>query len=561
LLLPACAPPQTENGLSGRMLLWHTWRESDLAALDQVLATFREIHPDVTVKEQRFADMDEMLAQFQVAADAGLGPDLLITSGQQVRPLADERLIDPIASGLDETILPRYDPAALDSLRYEDHLYGLPVTMDTLVLYYDRRLVTQPPTTLDGLLAEAVQGHLVAMSTNFIDAYWGVNAFGGSLFDEEQRVILDRGGFANWLAWLKDARDVPGMLLDSNREVLRNRFVEDGVAYYVGYASEYGLLANGTEEMAGKGAENLGVAILPAGPTGGAAPFLTVQAFLFSAVSSENQRAIALEFAKFVTNTEQQSTLMRNALLVPANNRVRVNPRLDPIVANFTAQARAAEPILNGSEMQTVLQYGGDAYTRVLEGVSDPAEASVSVTEAINQANGFDAVSSTAQRCTDIGTLYLGYGANASQEAALTNVLKRYTAECPLVIVNPVPLDLATILGSDIDVQSVLTDALALPSLDTAAADALAARLATNLPSQGRVDLLWLPHRWMPVLARRGNLRDLSSVLAAETLQRYRPDAVNAMRYDGKLYGLPMSIRLDALYYNRSLVSEPAHTL
>ena len=45
-----------------------------------------------------------------------------------------------------------------------------------------------------------------------------VQAFGGRLFGEEYRVILDRGGFANWLAWLKDARDTPGMILDSNRE-------------------------------------------------------------------------------------------------------------------------------------------------------------------------------------------------------------------------------------------------------------------------------------------------------------------------------------------------------
>ncbi|MCB0124021.1 MAG: extracellular solute-binding protein, partial [Caldilineaceae bacterium] len=460
------------------------------------------------------------------------------------------------------TVVQRYDPAALDALRYREQIFGLPVAMDTLVLYYDTTLVAQPPTSLDGLLAEAAKGRLVAMTTNFVDAFWGVSAFGGSLFDDEGRVILDRGGFANWLAWLKEARDAPGMLLDSDRGVLRNRFVEDGVAYYIGYASEYTLIVEGTEENPGKGEDQVGVAVLPAGPTSGAAPFLNVQGFLFSSVSSDNQRAIALEFAKFITNAEQQSTLMRETRLVPANNRVRVNPRLDPVVASFTAQARAAVPMLNLPEMDAVLQYGGDAYTRVLEGVLDPAEASVSVTSAINQANGFDAVAAIDQQCTAIGTIYLGYVADPRQEAALSTVLQQLEQECPLVIVNAVPIDigLASSVGN-VDAQVALTNPLDIGMMDGRSVDALAARLATVLPSEGRLDLLLLPHRWIPALAERQQLRDLSTVLAAETLQRFRPAAVDAMRYQGKLYGLPYTINLDALYYNRTLVSEPAHTL
>lgn len=586
------------------MLLWHTWSDSDSAALDEVLQTFREIHPDVSIKQQSFVDMDEMLDQFQVAANAGLGPDLLITSGQHVRTLANAHLIDHIDDAIDDSIVQRYNPAALQSLQYGDWTYGLPIAMDTLMLYYDNRLVEQPATTLDGLLAEAAQGRLVAMTTSFVDAFWGVNAFGGSLFDEERRVILDQGGFANWLAWLKEARDAPGMLLDSNREVLRNRFIEDGVAYYVGYASEYSTIIDGinraaansagadnatvdsatvssatvgsaavdsTEGTVGKGEKNIGVAVLPAGPTGGAAPFLSVQGLLFSSISSENQRLIALEFAKFLTNVEQQSTLMRETRLVPANNRVRVNPRLDPIVANFLAQARVAVPIRNISEMDAVFRYGGDAYTRVLEGVLDPAEASVTVTAAINQANGFDMVADTTQECSFIGTIYLGYVATARQEAALTSALSQLQQQCPFLIVEAEPIDLmssasdgaanALSAGNSVEAGVSLTTTLDLSLLDASTIEMLASRLSTVLTTEGRLDLLLTPHRLIPALADRAQLRDLSTIVAAETLQRYRPAAVDAMRYQGKLYGLPMSINLDALYYNRSLVSEPAHTL
>ncbi len=527
LLLAGCRAVDAEDDLDGRLLIWHTWTNSEATALDNAIARFRQIHPDVNIKQQAFTDIATMLAEFQVAADAGLGPDLIIAPGQQIPPLANARLIDPVVGILDEATIQRTAPAALDALRYQEKLYGLPVTMDTLVLYYDTRLVETPATTLDGLLAEAAQDRVVAISTNFVDAFWGVQAFGGSLFDDEWRVILDRGGFANWLAWLKDARDTPGMILDSNREALRNRFVEHSIAYYVGYASEMGLLVEG------KGEANVGVATLPAGPNGSAAPFLKTQGFLFSTVSSENQRRLAIELTTFVTNAEQQSSMMRASRLIPVNTRVRVNPRLTPVVASFAAQSRTAVPLYNLPQMDTVLQVGGDAYTRVLEGVLEPAEASYAVTTAINEVNGFAELATPQFECAGVGTVYLGYAIAPKREETLTRVLAQLRRDCPTVIVDAQPVT----------------------------EQGLAERLSATLSSNGRLDLLMVPHRWIPPLVDEQQLHDLTQVIDAETLQRYRPVGVDAMRFRGGLYGLPATIDLDALYFNRALVNEPARTL
>lgn len=527
LLLTACTSSEPDTELEGRILIWHTWTNSEAAAFNEVLARFQEVHFGARVKLQQFDDIGTMLTQFQVAADAGLGPDLLIAPSTDISALAAAELISPVDPLLDEATLQRVTPAALDSLRYQGQLYGLPMTMDTLVLYYNTRLIEEPVNTLDGLQAEAANERVVAINTNFIDAFWGVQAFGGRLFDEEQRVILDRGGFANWLAWLKDARDTPGMILDSNRDALRNRFMDGGIAYYVGYAGELSTL---TEEM---GASTVGVSTLPAGPNGAAAPFLEVQAFLFSSISSDNQRAIATELATFVTNAEQQSSMMRSARLIPVNTRVRVNPRLNPIVAEFASQARAAVPLLNIPEMTAVLQVGGDAYTRVLEGIVEPAEASFAVTTAINEANGFTEVATPQYECMGVGTLYLGYAITPKREEILTRVLAQLRRDCPTIIVNASPVT----------------------------KEEVTARLSAGLSSNGRLDLLMVPHEWIPDLVSQQALRDLTSVIDAETLQRYRPVGVDAMRYRGGLYGLPATIDLDALYYNRTLISEPARTL
>ncbi len=527
LSLAACNRTASENVVRGRMLLWHTWQESDAEALSALLAAFAAVHPDVVVKEQRFLTVDEMLTQFQNAAEAGLGPDLILAPGDDVQHLAAAGLIDSIDAVVDEAITQRYIPAALDALRYDDKLYGLPATIDTLVLYYDKRQVETPATTLEQLLATAMTGQGVAISTNFTDAFWGVQAFGGQLIDAQGRVILDRGGFANWLAWLDEARDAPGMILDANREVLRATFAANGIAYYVGYASELRSLL---ESMA---PDRIGVAVLPAGPNGSAGPFLAVQAFQFSTVSSANQREVALELATFLTNAEQQSTLMRRTHLIPANNRVRINERLNPMIASFVAQARTAVPLPNLPQMEAVLRFGGDAYTRVLEGVLAPAEAAIAVTNAINEANGLAVNAAPEQLCAGVGTLYLGYALSEPMVAALTEVIAALRTDCPTIFVSARAVTQAEV----------------------------AQQLLTPLAANGRLDLLFVPQSWIPDLAAQGHLRDLTGLVDAETLQRYRPVAVDAMRYGNGLYGLPAAIELDALYYNQDLVSQPARTV
>lgn len=527
LVTAACGSAESTTVVRGRMLLWHTWQEGDAEALSALLNTFRAVHPDVVVKEQRFATVNEMVTQFRNAADAGLGPDLLLAPGEQVRSLATAGLIDPIDTFVDETLLQRYMPATLAALRLGDELYGLPATLDTLVLYYDKRQVERPAATLDELLAAATAGQGVAISTNFVDAFWGVQAFGGQLLDEEGRVILDRGGFANWLAWLQEARNAPGMILEANREVLRTNFATARIAYYVGYASELALL------RAGIAPEQLGVALLPAGPNGSAGPFLTVQAFQFSTVSSANQRELALELATFLTNAEQQSTLMRRTDFVPANSRVRVNNRLNPLVASFVTQARTAVPLPNVPQMDAVLRLGGDAYTRVLEGLLAPAEAAIAVTMAINEANGIAATSAPHYECSGVGTLYLGHAFTGQLADALAATIAELRKDCPTIFVS----------------ARLVTQAEA-PQ-----------QLLTPLAADGRLDLLFVPQSWLADLAAQGRLLDLTALVDAETLQRYRPIAVDGMRYQGGLYGLPATMELDALYYNQQLVSQPARTL
>lgn len=509
------------------MLLWHAWQNDEANALNEVIDRFRAIHPDVTVQERTFATPAEMRAEFETAARSGLGPDLFVAPSSWVRTLADADLISAINFQLEDSATERYTPVALETVRYQDRLYGLPAAINVMALFYRTGLVEQPATTLDALLAEAAQGRIVALPTSFFDAFWGVAAFGGRLVDEEGRVVLDRGGFANWLDWLKNAREAPGMILDSNREVLRNRFVDDGVAYYAGYAAEYNALVDAL------GAEAIGVAPLPNGPTGSAGPLLTTQALLFSAVSSANQRQLALELATFITNAEQEATLMRSGRLVPANGRVRVNSRLNPDIANFVAQARSAIPVTNSPLLDEVFTNGADAYTKALEGVLESTEAAYEITSTINEINGFDPSDAPQFGCQGVGTIDFVHTLAGVAAEAFDELLQRFRAQCPILIIRSEQVE----------------------------PDDLVARLSAAKQGGSGIDLVLAPQSALRDLLAAGLVADLTPYVDNETLQRYRPEAVSALRWQNGLYGLPVGLDLNALYFNRSLVPNPAQTL
>ncbi len=394
LFVAACTFTQPSNSSTyqGRVLLWHAWPEPKAAALTAALTRFQALYPEVVVKQQAFATSAELLNQFQIAAAAGLGPDLILAPSQWIRPLQEADLLANIAATLPSTTIDRFWPAARTAMRYQGGIYGLPLAVDTMVLYYDRRLVEQPPATLDELLAAATAGQIVELSTSFVDAFWGVQAFGGQLFDSDGRVILDQGGFAEWLAWLETARATPDMILEGNRAALLERFIAGGVAYYVGPTNEYdAILAGRTTDTTAPAADNqaviaqIGVAALPGGPVLPAGPFLQTQGLFFSNASSVNQRVLALTLAQFITSAEQQTTLMRTTGLIPANRRVQVNASLEPVIAAILAQVRTAAPLPNSPLLDEVFRRGDSAYSQVLEGEVDPVTAAANLAAALNE--------------------------------------------------------------------------------------------------------------------------------------------------------------------------------
>ncbi|MCB8988915.1 MAG: extracellular solute-binding protein, partial [Ardenticatenaceae bacterium] len=423
-----------------------------------------------------------------------------------------------------------YLSGAVQTLTYQDKLYGLPLSLRPMALYYNTQLVSAPAATLDEWLDQAANGASVALNTNFRPAFWGIQAFGGQAFDEQRRVILDQGGFANWLNWLRNAQDAPGMILSRDEASLRDLFFTGKAAYYTGSPDDL------VDAKAALGIDNVAVSVLPAGPIGPSGPLLDVEAIYFNHASAPTQTETAVLLAQFLTNASQSSTMMREIGRVPANRTVKVDPRLNPAVAGFAAQARTAVPVPNIPPMETLVALGDDIYKAVLEGVLEPAEATVLLTGQVNDAYGFATVETAPNNCQASGVLRIWHPWTGRQAQAIDKFAADFAASCAN----------ATVLTTQVS-ERELFDLYTAGRVDEG---------RYTLP-----DLILGPSTWLVPFGQAESIQPITDNVTTETRQRFIPAALNTLAIDNNLYGLPLWMQFETLYYNSSLVNDPPASL
>jgi arabinogalactan oligomer/maltooligosaccharide transport system substrate-binding protein len=366
LLIASCQTNSTDDELNGRITLWHGWSAEETSVLEGTLDEFQEINPDVSVVSVALPP-EELLAQFEQAAADGLGPDLLLGSSDWIADLADAGLIRPL--GEDDISDRQYRTTASAISGYHDAIYGLPLSVFPLALYYNKLMIDQPAEDLEELLSQAADGKRVAFVPRFQESYWGIQAHGEGLFDEEGNFTPVDSGFAEWLDWLNEAQNEPGVILNVDKEGLLDLFAREQIAYYVGGPE---MLASLKETM---GADKFGITTLPEGPLGPSGPLLPDEAILFYANSSPEQIRLANALAGFLTGPQQSIRFMRFLNRVPANPSVEVDSRLYPLISGFSRQAK--DGIILPKQLNKTRFYaaGDRAIAGVLSGTITPEEA------------------------------------------------------------------------------------------------------------------------------------------------------------------------------------------
>ena len=378
----------TDNELSGTIVLWESFpqryfTESLIAqyakVLDNYIEKFTKLYPQVKIITETKQE-DDFIEELEQELEKGLGPDLIYAQSIYIVPLIKAKVLRPLDENSVDLLQFRFE--ALDQFFYQDKMYGVPIDLITQVLCYNKGKVREVPETLSEVITQARRGYSVGMTSSFDDTFWGTQIFGGQLLDAEGRVILDQGwGWVRWMEWLRNAKNEPNFILNEDHFTLQNAFTEERLAYAVCWSSPITFLRKSL------GSNQLGVALLPGEENQPAGPPLIVNGLLFSSASSANQNQIALRFAQFLANTQQQTALAAELRsFIPANREAIIDLRLFPIqgILQRQSQTAVAFTLDQAEKINAISKYGQDFYKKLMAGEISPEEAASQITQTVN---------------------------------------------------------------------------------------------------------------------------------------------------------------------------------
>lgn len=377
----APAPTPTPEP-AGRIVLWHSWGSGAGDALAAILSNFQTKYPQVSVDTLFVADTDLPKA-YADAVLAGSGPDLVLAPTWWLSDFVDLGVVQPLDMSVDAATLDGYWPAAVDNLRWNGQLYGLPTDFELVSLFVNTALAPggAPQTTADMLSqAQAAPTQGAGFYNSLYHLFWGLPAYGGRLFNENGAVVLDQGGdVAGYLSWLRQMSETQGSYVDTDYGMLLDRFKKGEFAYFVD-----GPWA--IDELSAALGSNLAVAGLPSGPLGPAQPWLHADGVMLNPRAAPEQQRLALLFAQHLTSAESGAALASLAKRLPANRNTVSGD--NPLLQGFMNQAATAQSMPNRPEMEEVWGYAGDMVVKVVDGKADPTVTVQETAALLNEVNG-----------------------------------------------------------------------------------------------------------------------------------------------------------------------------
>jgi arabinogalactan oligomer / maltooligosaccharide transport system substrate-binding protein len=337
---------------------------------------FRELHPGVDFQLMTFPEED-LARQLQVRQQGGLGPDLLLVNARTAIELQRRKLVH--SESFPAEILQQIEPDMLERVRLSDgSLAGLPVLqLPQLACFNRKRLPKGSPTNLDDLLRLSSSGVRVGLSAKPLYLIWTVGGLGATdaLLAAEGSQPLSpehKQGLERWLAWLQNASLQQSITFHERQDELAQKLARGELDWITCRSSNLSLL----RESLGA---DLEVASLPGGRWGEPTPINRERVLVFGRNSSQGQRRIAREVARFSVNPLVQRNLtFTDMMLLPVNRFVPAPVASSAVLA---AMVRSAEQSQQTSPLiQSLLSDKTDTafstvINRVLFGELTPRQA------------------------------------------------------------------------------------------------------------------------------------------------------------------------------------------
>lgn len=329
-----------------------------------------EVHP-----------VDQLSQSDKLALDgpAGKGADIVVWPHDKLGQTIEQGLLWELPE--DRLDLSNFTASAVDAMRYQGKLYGIPYAVEALALIYNPDLLPEVPATFDELIAIAKEFNNPRQNKwgfmfDILDFYFAYGFFGGygayvfkdtgSGLDPDD-IGLANAGAIEAVKYLKTFRDSGLIPEGTTKDVIDGLFIEGNLMAQINGPWAY---ANYKEAGA-----KYAVAPLPK-LSNGRYPqtFIGVKGYYISNFSDKKEEA--LKFIQWLTSKENSLKHYQDTAIIPSREDVINMPAFqeNKTFQAFAIQATRSIPMPNIPEIMQVWDPMANAITFVLRNNGDPEE-------------------------------------------------------------------------------------------------------------------------------------------------------------------------------------------
>ncbi len=389
---PAATTAPTEEPTSAPEITLTVWTdESEFKSLTAMIEPAqKEYGINLVVQQIKF---DDLWKQFQTAAPAGSGPDILIQPHNLLGQLVQNGLIVPLNLG---DVAAQYAPAALNAWQYNGEQYGLPINTENVGFFINTDIVPNCPATWTEVMdisktisannTDKIETNKYGFVENATDVYhwYGLmTAFGGYVFGmtdkgyNPQDVGLDSEGTiaaANfWDSYIKAGLQPAGV---SDDDTMTKFFI----------TGQSAMMITGpwnTNKVIDAGIK-FKICPIPGEVKDSGEPFMGSFGYIVSAFS-KNVDTAQIFVNEFLSREENMRLLYDEKPNVPANLAVLASIN-DPNLAAYGVAGKDAQPMPAIPEMNSVWAAWANALTLVSNQGDTPENAFKTAADQVRKA-------------------------------------------------------------------------------------------------------------------------------------------------------------------------------
>lgn len=381
------------------LALWTKEDGDSLKEIERLAKDFSATHPDITIQVTNYG-VEDLRQNFQSAAFAGSGPDLLWTVNDHAGPFATMNIIKPASDIYPASYFSKFVKPGLDAVQMDGKTWGVPISVGNhLMLLYNKKLIKTPPATTDELIKVAKSltkdtnkdgkpdqyGFVYNLNEPFWLAPW-LGGFGGWPLDG-RKATLDSKAMVEALEFLHDLKFVHKVVPSEADYNGADALFKEGKA---------AMLINGDWSLAGyqtpdvKKNVDLGVARIPKVSATGKwpSPMTSGVFFMFPSYLEGERLEAVKEFVDYIVSPKIQLSFVQKFKRLPSVKSVLDDPIVakDPILKGSSDQMVVGRPMPTVPEMRAAWDAMRPNLEAVMADKATPAAAAKAMQEAAEKA-------------------------------------------------------------------------------------------------------------------------------------------------------------------------------